>query len=261
MASNLVILHSGYQMANRPTAEVEASYTVDSTSSAYPQAGVLISDRNLTYKSTLEDRLFFVIDMNDNFQFDYLYIQRADMMANAAQGSYININFAASASVALASAETASKQLSWDTNLVGPNSEDFILETGIVSDYRFAGIFSDPLPINIQWQVGALTFGPWFDPGREPHHNIKWQIATNIDGARKNRRSITLKWLDIAEAAKTEFQTYIDNYKNVAPVVLYDRNDYVFDGHKCVQCKVKNVDYELLPLDKWNITANFEELI
>jgi hypothetical protein len=259
MATNLVILHPGRQIA----APVFVMPSIRATST-YPVVNVVMSDRNVIMKTGSEQQFMMDFDMltASAMRNDYLFIQRADLMARAAQGTKIKMTqWASNSSDFGSSPERDHMKFSWDNNLVGPRDEDFIMETGSTASYRYYRVMSDPLPFDITWQVGAIYFGQWFDAGRDPDYNLAVSYDHNDSGERRARRTITLKWRNLEPSAKEEFQTYIDQYKNIAPVVLYDRNDYVFSGHKCIQCKVKNVNYNMLPLDKWNLTATFEEMI
>lgn len=256
--TNLVILHAGYQIKN--SASVTAATTAGAT--GYEEEKLLSSDRFTNYKSSSAVTSFsYVLDNTAAISQNYLYIQRADLLARGVENQFCYVTFEADDNSSFTSPDSVTSDFSSLHNLIGPGAEDFILETGFSSTNRYSRLTIGDFSESYVVELGSILCGSWFDAGQEPSYNLsvdhKWQNSS----AFKPQREISMSWRKVSKTVKAEFETYIDNYRSISPVTLYDRNDYIFNGDKCVNCMLESVTYKIEPLDLWTIDANFVELI
>lgn len=255
--TNLVVLHSGYQI--KQAAALESGTATGAT--GFEEENLMFADRNRIFKSsTAVTSVYYIVDMNTAVACDYVYLQRADLMARDLDGEFVYINVDFDDNTSFTSPQEAQDAFNYNTSLVGPHSEDFIMETGFSGTERYFRAILGSFTSSVV-RLGGIMFGPWFDPGCEPQYDLSVMYEPAKSTSFRPRRKINLVWSKVSGAIRTEFELYVNAYRQFAPVVLYDRNDYIFDGEKCINCKLVGVNYSIQPPDLWTISAEFEELI
>lgn len=259
MATNLLI--SAYGIPQR-----SQLYAGGSTPDTYfEQANATVGGRGIFFRPSSEgtsSELRFDIgtgDLPHAGQPDHLIITRADLMVKKDSAS---TTYRLDGSTV--SDFTSNEQETLTVNaagLVGPNSEDAVNASMSFSTiYRFWRIVTSTTVTMFQ-QYGNAYFGNWIDLGREPSYGASLARAPGNGKYRKPRWVVTFTWQGISDANRQEFIQKALRYKDIAPVFLYDTNDYIFGGHTLIHCWIRQASVSTIQPNVNTITATFEEII
>lgn len=154
----------------------------------------------------------------------------------------------------------------------GPRSEDLMFASGF-NDTE-GGTIPSPakryaeLHIGIDnstpktWVFRKAYCGLFFDMGHDPIiTDFKLTSDVRNQWNREPRMSFTLKWKGVTETIRTSFISSIYRYRDVMGLVLYDTNNYIFNGAKTMHCSLVGATFSNRTHATCDIECNFEELI
>jgi hypothetical protein len=153
----------------------------------------------------------------------------------------------------------------------GPQGDDLFFASGFNDDvagtlptsafryWRFRYGVSSPTK---KWFFSKLYFGTLFDMGRDPViESMNLSCSVRENGNREPRMNFTLKWEGITNTIRNSFISNIYRWREVNPVVLYDTNNYIFNGAKTIHCSILKAEISNRTAASSDLTAEFEEQV
>ena len=253
VTSNLVLLHNA-SLLEANAGLISGDLTAES---GYDTNTIICSDRNNYFKASSEtSSINFRCKFNTAQAINYLYITRAKMIVADALGDYIHLTLQADSEPTFESDDLITDVFNHEINLIG---DDYILETAFTGTYNYTKLTLNTYQETLAFRLGMIYVGAWLDLG-DPKFSLSYDKVANGDTSRFQKRNITLSWQDLTFTQKLAFENYIKKYKHIAPVVLYDRNDLIFGGDKCVQCVLSSANITITEMENYNIDATFVEI-
>lgn len=144
--------------------------------------------------------------------------------------------------------------------LKGPTSEDLI------------SVFNSSSARYWWFQFGTATtskfkhnkefLGTFFDFGKEPvYSGFSTPIGVRGSRAREPRRRFTLKWLGVTNTIRNSFISSVYRYRDASPVMLYDQNNYLFNGAYAIHASIRGATFSNRTADTSDVAVEFEEVI
>ena len=191
---------------------------------------------------------------------EFLIIARLDLIRGK-DSADIEVRLQMDDNASFASPETEEDLTVAIADLVGANAQYFILETSFATAQRYARI-EIVTTDSFKHQLPLISFGTWLDLGRDPSYpaSIRRSVATTQHGARNPSWQFSFTWDGITDAKRNEFIDIL-RYKDLAPVWLYDQNDYILQGHTLVCAYIEDVQVTPEATNSNQIKITFREVI
>lgn len=251
---NLVLLYPHFYFKGEP-------YSLPTPATGFTNRSLFGGSRQLTFKAsasttTLSIKTSVKTLPASQRQGQYLYVSGLNLVTSyyspyidvkGADNSGISTNVVTDTAVALTKA-----------NLVGANSDDFIMElTGAYKDY-WEVLFTCAGAIN--YQLRKLMLGQFFYFGVEPSAPVS--IMPVMEDGRRYVRYIDLRWEGVTNETMKLFFTNILAHREYNPVVLYARSwDGILKGEKLIYCEIDSYNLERISHDNNLISIRFKETI
>lgn len=266
MATNLLIGYPDIPFrASAPTVGVGVADTI------YPVANIITGPRSQHFTITTAAGIIDIThDLGASLTapVEYYFIARANTLK--AQGATQLLLKSSPDNVTYTSRIGTTAALQTRT-FTGPRGEDLMFASGLNDDVlgslptssirywkQFIGVASPTK----KWQFSKSYFGTFFDFGRDPEApTLSTSADTKDDQNRDPRQLITLTWRGVTNTIRNSFVSTLYRYREVSPVVLYDKGDIVFHGYKTLHARIKSATITPDNTQANDITVTFEELI
>lgn len=153
----------------------------------------------------------------------------------------------------------------------GPRSDDLIFASGFNDDvggslpsaaFRYWTLEISHASLTDVWRFRKAYFGLFLDFGHDPvYEGFALSSSVESDWNREPRQPFTLKWKGVTNSKRNSFISNIYRYRDVMGVVLYDTNNYIFNGAKTMHCSVTGARFSKRTTQTCDIEVDFTELI
>lgn len=147
-------------------------------------------------------------------------------------------------------------------DLYGRRSEDYVLEIDSASQLRYwrGRIETGASAADFQHELRKLYFGQWWYPDCEP--DVPARMTVLHDGARAQRRRLTLNWRGVTNALIEELDDKILKHRAYNPVVLYTREWHsILNAERVFNCIVTDFNIDRTVHNRNNVRLEFTEVI
>lgn len=255
---NLVVLYPHYLFFGD-------GYDFPTGATGYGSVNVVNASMQLTYKkATAGSSSDWSADLNlvaaDDRSPDYIYC--AGLNLSIAKGGQMNVILQGStASDFSASTQTTTVNNVNLSNLVGRNSDDYVLEavTNDARRYWRGRIVCGTAVSNFQHELRKMYFGQWWYPGVEPDAPFR---MSDLPGDRMNRRRLNLRWRGVTNDKLYILTERIIKHRRYNPVVLYTREWHsILNGERTFRCEVTNFSFSRSVHNLNDVEVEFTEII
>lgn len=255
MATNLLI--SYWDIPRRATI-----LTATTALAGFPEDNVSTGGRGLLYKTNstavIQTTVDFDLGTGITAQPDHVIVTRADLTVLKDSAS-TDFTLSGDDNSSFTSPENQTVAVS-SAGLIGPSSEDVLLETTFATAYRYWR-FTIDTTASRRHEVSNVYFGNFLDMGRDPTRGSSFVRKMKQKTDRKGGWYGRLIWDGVSS---TNLETFFDNvakYRDVAPVFFYDQNDYVFGTDSLVQAWIASIEVSKLSRNTTQLSVEFEEAL
>lgn len=253
---NLVILYPHYFFKGQ-------IYSFTSGQLNYGYKNLVSGSRQIYYKrSTPSTSITFQANVTtinaDQRAAQYIYLAGLNLMTSIAS---VNVAIrGADNSTFTTNVYTGSASGITSANLIGRNSEDYILELS-GTHYRDFWELGISTGTSNDMRLRKAYLGQWFYFGVEPDAPASFRANTS-SFYRLAAKQFSLQWKGVTNENLRLFIDNILNYYQFNPVVLYARNwTGVLNNERVLHCKINEYSLERVSHNNNKVSLVFEEII
>jgi hypothetical protein len=254
MATNLLISTPGIESS----ANIQTHTAEDSD---YPAENACYGGRASTFRTgaaVTQSQIDLDLESGNDLSPDHLIVTRLNLLTDR-DSADITVTVKGDDNSSFSSAQSFS-DTPGTSDLLGANSEDWIQTFSPSQAERYWRVQFDTTETEVH-EINFIRLGIFFDMGRDPVYGAKLEPIMGTPGSKRRGYEIRLDWEGITSAKQQAFKEQVVANADVAPVFLYDQNDYCLDGKRLMACRLTSFSSERTAVNEYSVSADFRELI